>query len=294
MREITSIDEIHAYSIDESCLDVTESLDFFFPEITDKYEQMDKLTQLLQRKIYHQTGLYVTIGMGDNPLLAKLAMDNYAKHNKNMRALIRYEDVPTKIWLITDMTDFWGINVRTEVRLNFLLKHSLSLSDFLQKAKLLHVEVDVSGKYTTYRLTDFEQKRPIRDSSLISKEDKKRMDAHPEKRIFSKEEIERRCEKNGQNHSIVFGQSEIFKEYQKQQKWFKENLGIRLVVEPWQIESKTPDAIRVFVEAGHRKGTVKIESTFIDKVGENFELHLNNFSKFKFLNEKTKTIHLFF
>lgn len=143
-------------------------------------------------------------------------------------------------------------------------------------------------------MTDFEQKRPIRDSSLISKEDKKRMDAHPEKRIFSKEEIERRCEKNGQNHSIVFGQSEIFKEYQKQQKWFKENLGIRLVVEPWQIESKTPDTIRVFVEAGHRKGTVKIESTFIDKVGENFELHLNNFSKFKFLNEKTKTIHLFF
>ena len=137
-------------------------------------------------------------------------------------------------------------------------------------------------------MTDFEQKRPIRDSSLISKEDKKRMDAHPEKRIFSKEEIERRCEKNGQNHSIVFGQSEIFKEYQKQQKWFKENLGIRLVVEPWQIESKTPDAIRVFVEAGHRKGTVKIESTFIDKVGENFELHLNNFSKFKFFKRENQ------
>ena len=89
LREITSIDEIHAYSIDESCLDVTESLDFFFPEITNKYEQMDKLAQMLQRKIYHQTGLYVTIGMGDNPLLAKLAMDNYAKHNSNMRALIR-------------------------------------------------------------------------------------------------------------------------------------------------------------------------------------------------------------
>jgi len=125
LREITSIDEIHAYSIDESCLDVTESLDFFFPEIPDKYEQMDKLAQLLQRKIYHQTGLYVTIGMGDNPLLAKLAMDNYAKHNRNMRALIRYEDVPAKIWSIKDMTDFWGINVRTEARLNKLGIHSI-------------------------------------------------------------------------------------------------------------------------------------------------------------------------
>ncbi|WP_305774821.1 Y-family DNA polymerase [Lactococcus lactis] len=120
LREITSIDEIHAYSIDESCIDVTESLDFFFPEVSDRYEQMDKLAQLLQRKIYHQTGLYVTIGMGDNPLLAKLAMDNYAKHNSNMRALIRYEDVPNKIWNISDMTDFWGINVRTEIRLNKL------------------------------------------------------------------------------------------------------------------------------------------------------------------------------
>lgn len=125
LREITSIDEIHAYSIDESCLDVTESLDFFFPEITNKYEQMDKLAQMLQRKIYHQTGLYVTIGMGDNPLLAKLAMDNYAKHNSNMRALIRYEDVPSKVWSISDMTDFWGINVRTEARLNKLGIHSI-------------------------------------------------------------------------------------------------------------------------------------------------------------------------
>ena len=125
LREITSIDEIHAYSIDESCLDVTESLDFFFPEITNKYKQMDKLAQMLQRKIYHQTGLYVTIGMGDNPLLAKLAMDNYAKHNTNMRALIRYEDVPSKVWSISDMTDFWGINVRTEARLNKLGIHSI-------------------------------------------------------------------------------------------------------------------------------------------------------------------------
>ena len=125
LREITSIDEIHAYSIDESCLDVTESLDFFFPEITNKYEQMDKLAQMLQRKIYYKTGLYVTIGMGDNPLLAKLAMDNYAKHNTNMRALIRYEDVPSKVWSISDMTDFWGINVRTEARLNKLGIHSI-------------------------------------------------------------------------------------------------------------------------------------------------------------------------
>lgn len=38
-------------------------------------------------------------------------------------------------------------------------------------------------------MTDFEQKRPIRDSSLISKEDKKRMDAHPEKEFSQKKKL---------------------------------------------------------------------------------------------------------
>jgi hypothetical protein len=168
------------------------------------------------------------------------------------------------------------------------LKHSLSLSDFLQKAKLLNIEVDTSGKYTTYRLTDFEQERPIRDSSLISKADKKRMETHPEKRIYSKEAIEKHCEKNTKNNSIVFGKSEIYDEYQKQQNWYKQNIDIQLTIEPWQIESETPDGIRIFVEAGHRKGTVKIDTVSFDKNGENVDVYLNNFSKFKFLDDKNQ------
>ena len=180
--------------------------------------------------------------------------------------------------------------VRPELkqRLKFLLKHSLSLSDFLQKAKLLNIEVDTSGKYTTYRLTDFEQKRPIRDSSLISKEDKKRMEAHPEKRIFSKEEIERHCEKNVQNNSIVFGPSEIYNEYQKQQKWYKENTNICLIIEPWQIVRQSETGIYLSIQAGHRTGTIKILNQYLDKVGENFEIYLNSYSKFTFLDDKNK------
>lgn len=110
----TSMAEIHPYSIDESFLDVTESLDYYFPDVKDYYEQMDKMAQKIQRAVYHQTGLYITVGMGDNPLLAKLAMDNYAKHSKNMRALIRYEDIEEKVWSIKEMTDFWGIGERTK------------------------------------------------------------------------------------------------------------------------------------------------------------------------------------
>ncbi|MGF2132950.1 DNA polymerase, partial [Lactococcus lactis] len=78
LTNYTSIDEIHSYSIDESFLDITESLNFFYPEIKNRYEQMNRIALDLQREIRDKLGLYVTVGMGDNPLLAKLAMDNYA------------------------------------------------------------------------------------------------------------------------------------------------------------------------------------------------------------------------
>ena len=100
LSNYTSLEEIHSYSIDESFIDVTESLNLFYPGIPNRYKQMDKLAQSLQREVLERMGLYITVGMGDNPLLAKISMDNYAKHKRNMRDLIRYEDVPTKLWTI--------------------------------------------------------------------------------------------------------------------------------------------------------------------------------------------------
>ena len=49
-----------------------------------------------------------TVGIGDNPLLAKLAMDNEAKHNKSMVAFWHYIDVPDTIWRIPKLEDVWG------------------------------------------------------------------------------------------------------------------------------------------------------------------------------------------
>lgn len=125
LTKYTSLDEIHSYSIDESFLDVTESLNLFFPEIQDKYEQMDQMAKLIQKDILKHFGLYVTVGMGDNPLLAKIAMDVYAKHNSNMRSLIRYEDVPEKLWTIPNLTDFWGIGKKTAKTFNKMGIHTI-------------------------------------------------------------------------------------------------------------------------------------------------------------------------
>lgn len=98
------------YSIDESFLDVTASISLF---AATPYE----LALQIRDRIKKETGLVVTIGIGDNPLLAKLALDIEAKHAKNFISEWHYEDVPTKVWSIDPITEMWGIGHRTAKRL---------------------------------------------------------------------------------------------------------------------------------------------------------------------------------
>ncbi|MBO0423364.1 Y-family DNA polymerase [Enterococcus plantarum] len=108
-------DEDHSvFSVDESFLDVTDSLKLF--NCNNAYEMARKI----QLKVKEQTGIYVTVGIGANPLLAKLALDNGAKHSKDLIAEWRYEDVQEKVWGISPMTEFCGIGHRTVKRLNWL------------------------------------------------------------------------------------------------------------------------------------------------------------------------------
>lgn len=104
-------DDHHVYSVDESFLDVTDSLKYF------GCETADEIAKMIQTEVYRQTGIYTTVGIGDNPLLAKLALDNGAKHNPNMRAEWRYEDVPEKLWTIDDIEEIWGIGRKTSEKL---------------------------------------------------------------------------------------------------------------------------------------------------------------------------------
>jgi len=108
-------DEDHSvFSVDESFLDVTNSLKLF------KCDSAYEIAKLIQLKVKEQTGICVTVGIGSNPLLAKLALDNGAKHSKDFIAEWRYEDVEEKVWGISPMTDFCGIGHRTVKRLNWL------------------------------------------------------------------------------------------------------------------------------------------------------------------------------
>lgn len=106
-RRYVGNEDILIYSIDETFVRVDYSKKLFK---MNAYQ----FARTFQRDIYQELGLYCTIGIGDNMLLSKLALDNAAKHKPDMIATWRYEDVPNTLWKIPKMTDFWGINTKTE------------------------------------------------------------------------------------------------------------------------------------------------------------------------------------
>ncbi|MGX6962270.1 Y-family DNA polymerase [Vagococcus xieshaowenii] len=120
-RQYVADEDLLVYSIDESILDVTKSLNLFFPDKNmSRREKRWRLARRIQLEVKNATGIYLTVGIGDNPLLAKIALDNYSKHSKSFIDEIRYEDVEEKIWTISPMTDFWGIGERTKENLRKL------------------------------------------------------------------------------------------------------------------------------------------------------------------------------
>ena len=112
--------EICPYSIDEGFIDLTSSIDYFFPEDDlSRRDKLDIISNRIQNEIWKKTGVYSAVGMSNsNPLLAKLALDNEAKKTKTMRANWSYEDVESKVWALNELTDFWGIGNKMKKRLN--------------------------------------------------------------------------------------------------------------------------------------------------------------------------------
>ncbi|MEG0686834.1 MAG: hypothetical protein RR425_06070, partial [Erysipelotrichales bacterium] len=111
--EYFSSEDILVYSIDEVFIDVGGYLSLYDKSI---YE----MAQFLLSELLSRFGMYATCGIGDNMLLAKFALDIEAKHNDDFIATWRYEDLPNKLWPITDLTDVWGIGRGMEKRLHDL------------------------------------------------------------------------------------------------------------------------------------------------------------------------------
>ncbi|WP_368645305.1 Y-family DNA polymerase [Alkalibacterium putridalgicola] len=118
-KQFVTDSDLHVYSIDESFLDVTHSHGLF--------GTTEDIARKIQYLIWKKMKLVVTVGIGDNPLLAKLALDHDAKRNpdSNYIAAWHYADVPDTVWKIAPMKDFWGIGSKTEQHLQRLGIHSI-------------------------------------------------------------------------------------------------------------------------------------------------------------------------
>ena len=105
--------DLHIYSIDECFLDLTDYMNLY-------KKPLKEIALDILKEIKNRTGLYATCGIGPNMLLAKIAMDIEAKHNSDFIACWDYNDVESKLWKITPLSDMWGIGKRMEKRLNLL------------------------------------------------------------------------------------------------------------------------------------------------------------------------------
>ncbi|WP_347451397.1 Y-family DNA polymerase [Acetoanaerobium noterae] len=111
-RRFVADEDLLVYSIDEAFLDISATRKLFGEPL--------EIARKIQKTIWDELKLVVSVGIGDNPLLAKLALDNEAKSNKSQIAYWSYDDVPRTVWRIPKLTDMWGISYGYEKKLNDL------------------------------------------------------------------------------------------------------------------------------------------------------------------------------
>lgn len=164
-------------------------------------------------------------------------------------------------------------------KLDFLLKNSVDLYDFNEKAKELDLEIDISGKYTTYKLKGANQKRGVRDRTL-SKNGKYNID-----------QIEERLK----NNIAVIPLERISEKFNELQKTKEQDFEYKLLIEKWQIKERSQKSIYVEIEFGvDRKGTISIPSQKLDQLEDgNFYAYLKRNDFFYFLNDQNATQNKF-
>ena len=113
LYHFVSEEDVHVYSIDEAFIDLTTYLNYY------KKTPLQMVSTIINQ-IKNDTGLQATAGIGDNFFLAKVALDIYAKKEKNGIARITSNEIKEKLWPITPLSKVWSIGSRTEAKLNAL------------------------------------------------------------------------------------------------------------------------------------------------------------------------------
>ena len=108
LHKYVPAEAVHVYSIDESFIDLTGTEKLWGPP--------EETIKKIQREILDTLQLNSTAGMGPNMLMAKLALDLEAK--KKGFAKWTFDDVQTKLWPVSPLSEMWGIGPNMEKNLN--------------------------------------------------------------------------------------------------------------------------------------------------------------------------------
>ena len=108
--EVTKIlerftDRILPYSIDEQFLDMTGCKKLL--------GTAEKMAALIIKKIWDKLGIRCRVGIGENPLQAKMACDRFAKKNKDGFFRLNHENYPYYTWPLS-IRDLFGVGHRME------------------------------------------------------------------------------------------------------------------------------------------------------------------------------------
>ena len=101
----TFTDRIAPYSIDEQFLDMTGCQKLFGPP--------EKMAGLIIKKVKEETGINCRVGIGENPLQAKMACDRFAKKNKDGFFRLSHENYAYYTWPLP-IRDLFGVGFRME------------------------------------------------------------------------------------------------------------------------------------------------------------------------------------
>lgn len=111
-------EDIHVYSIDEAFMDV-------LPYMSRYRMTTRQIAMMLMEKVYTETGVRATAGVGSNLYLAKIALDITAKHSPDFIGELDEESYRSKLWDHRPLRDFWRIGKATEASLAKMGIHTM-------------------------------------------------------------------------------------------------------------------------------------------------------------------------
>ena len=160
-------------------------------------------------------------------------------------------------------------------RLDFLIAHSSSIEDFKVKADALHLEVDFSKKWATYKLLDEPQIKVTRGRSLVKSD--------PEK--YNKDRL---VDVINQNTGI-FSVEDVVNQYEETVTKKESDFDYQVLVEPWQLSHKTDRGYYLNVDFGFdNQKQVFVGSYKVDQLDDgNYFLYIKQNDYFYLMDNKS-------